>query len=296
MDFGKMSISAEIDAIIRWVETEKPEGERLCYDPLAKEFVGPHSRSLGNFSFIGKAFLWYVDHRHPGFLDCVPARTRYIDEYVNSCVDDGIEQLVNLGAGFDSRPYRLDRLEEKVTVFEVDHPATQKWKIRKVKRAIGAIPGHVRYVPIDFNREDLLQVLLRSGYEKDRKSLFIWEGVTPYLTPEAVDETLDFVAKNSGVGSSIIFSYVIRSVVDGTCPDEKAEKVRSAFNSIFNSTGERLRFGIDEGTIEEFLSERGFHQIRDISGDFYEAEYFKGPNRDRRVCCLCRVAYATVKH
>lgn len=294
MDFGKTSISAKIDAIIRWVETNKPEGERICCDPLAEAFAGSHSRAFSKLLPVRRAFLWYVDRRHPGFLDCVPARTRYIDDYVTACVDDGIEQLVNLGAAFDSRPYRMDRLKEKVRVFEVDHPVTQRWKRQKVEKMLGSLPENVRYVPVDFNREDLRQALLRGGYDKEKKSLFIWEGVSQYIRAEAVDDTLAFVTKSSGPGSSIIFSYILKSVVDGTCPDEKAEKVRKAYNSIVNSTVERLRFGIEEGTIEEFLSERGFHRIVDISGDFYEAEYFKGPNRNRKGCRLCRLVYATI--
>ncbi len=294
MDFGKLSLSAQIDAIIRWVETNKPDGERICCDPLAEALAGSRSRAFSKLIPLRKAFLWYVDRRHPGFLDCVPARTRYIDDYVNARVADGMEQLVNLGAGFDSRPYRIDRLKEKVTIFEVDHPVTQKWKMRNVERALGTLQENVRYVPVDFNREDFRQALLEGGYDEQKKSLFIWEGVSQYIRADTVDDTLAFVAKNSGPGSSIIFTYVLKSVVDGTSTDENAEKVRKAYNSVVNSTIERLRFGIEEGAIVEFLSVRGFHWIVDISGDFYEAEYFKGPNRNRKGCRLCRIAYATV--
>jgi O-methyltransferase involved in polyketide biosynthesis len=81
---------------------------------------------------------------------------------------------------------------------------------------------------------------------------------------------------------------------------EKAQEIRKAFSrggiaDFRSNRGDRLQFGIEEGTIEEFLSERGFQQIKDISGDYYEAEYFKGPNRNRKGCCLCRVVSATVK-
>jgi methyltransferase (TIGR00027 family) len=300
MEEGKPSFTAEIDAVIRSIETEKPESERLCYDPFARSFLSTANRVIGMIHSLRKLALWYLERKHPFILDCIPCRTRYIDEYLNKCIDDGLEQLIILGAGYDSRAYRIERLKGKVTVFEVDHPATQKLKIEKVRKILDSLPSNVVYVPIDFNKETLPQRMFQSGYDKDKKSLFIWEGVTPYLTAEAVDETLHFVASNSGPGSSILFNYIIKSVVDGTCQLEGAREIRKAFSrggiaDFSSNRGDRLMFGIEEGTIEAFLSERGFQQIKDISGDYYEANYFTGPNRDRKGCCLCRVVYATVK-
>jgi methyltransferase (TIGR00027 family) len=300
MEEGKPSFTAEIGAVIRSVETEKPESERLCYDPFSRGFVGTTNRVIGMIPPLRKFALWYLERKHPFVLDCIPARTRYIDEYLNKCIDDGLEQLIILGAGYDSRAYRIEKLKGRVTVFEVDHPATQELKIERVKRMLDPLPSNVVYVPIDFNKETLPQRMSQSGYDEDKKSLFIWEGVTPLLTAEAVDETLHFVARNSGPGSSIIFSYILKSVVDGTCQLEGAREIRKAFSrggiaDFRSDRGDRLIFGIEEGTIEAFLSERGFQQIKDISGDYYEAEYFIGPNRNRKGCCLCRVVYATVK-
>lgn len=300
MKEGKPSFTAEIDAVIRTFETEKPESERLCYDPLARGFLSTTNRVIGMIPPLRKLGLWYLEQKHPFILDCIPARTRYIDEYVSECVDAGLEQLIILGAGYDSRAYRIEGLKMKVTVFEVDHPATQKRKIELVKKMVDPIPSNVVYVPIDFNKETLPQRMSESGYDKDKKSLFIWEGVTPLLTAEAVHETLKFVAINSGPGSSIIFNYILKSVVDGTCQIEGATEIRKAFSrggvlDFHSNRGDRLMFGIDEGTIGAYLSERGFQQIKDISGDYYESQYFTGPNRNRKGCCLCRVVYATVK-
>ncbi len=289
MKEGKPSISAEIGAVIRNIETKKPKNERLCYDPIAIAFIGKTKRVIGKIPPLRRLALWYIEQRHPFLFDCTPARTRYIDEYVNQCIDDGIEQLIILGAGYDSRAYRMERLKEKITVFEIDLPAIQKLKIQRLKKIIDPLPSNVVYIPIDFNTETLRQRMFQSEYDKDKKSLFIWEGVTPYLTAEAVDETLYFVARNSSPGSSIIFSYILKSVVDGTCQLEGAAAIREAFNI------ESLIFGIEEGTIESFMSERGYYQIKEISGDYYESEYFTGINRNRKGCCLCRVVSAKVK-
>lgn len=300
MDEGKPSFTAEINAVIKTVENEKPQSERLCYDPYAGGFVGTTNRIIGMVPPLRKLALWYLERKHPFILDCIPARTRYIDEYVNKCANEGLQQLIILGAGYDTRAYRIEKLKENVTVFEVDHPATQKRKIEKVRRMLDPLPSNVVYVPINFNKETLPQRLSESGYDKDKKSLFIWEGVTPYLTADAVDETLHFVAGNSGSGSSIIFNYILKSVVDGTCKHEGAREIRKAFSrggiaDFRSNRGEALMFGIEEGTIETFLSKRGFQQIKDISGDYYDAEYFRGPKSNRKGCCMCRVVYATVK-
>jgi methyltransferase (TIGR00027 family) len=249
---GKPSFTAEIDAVIRTIETEKPESERLCYDPFARGFLGTTNRVIGMIPPLRRLALWYLEKKHPFILDCIPARTRYIDDYVNKCIDDGIEQLIILGAGYDSRAYRIERLKGRVTVFEVDHPANHKRKIEKVKKILDPLPGNVVYVPIDFNKKTVPERMFQSGYDREKKSLFIWEGVTPLLTAEAVDETLDFVASNSGPGSSIIFNYILKSVVDGTCQLEGAREIRKAFSrggiaDFSSNRGDRLRFGIEEG-------------------------------------------------
>jgi methyltransferase (TIGR00027 family) len=300
MEKGKPSFTAEIGAVIRAVETEKPENERLCYDPYAKGFLGATNTFVGMFPPLRKLALWYLDRKHPFILDCIPARTRYIDEYVKARIDDGVQQLIILGAGYDSRAYRMESLRERVKVFEVDHPATQERKVRKLIEMVNPLPSHVIYVSIDFDKEKLPQRMSQCGYDKDKRSLFIWEGVTPLLTAEAVEETLHFVATNSGPGSSIIFNYILKSMVDGTCELEGAKEIRKAFSrggilDFSSRGGDLLRFGIEEGTIEPFLSKRRFYQVNDISGDFYEYEYFKGPNRHRKGCCICRVVSAMVK-
>jgi methyltransferase (TIGR00027 family) len=299
MEEDKPSFTAQIDAVIRAVETDKPESVRLCSDPFAIYFMGTTNRIIRAIPPLKKLALWYLEQKHPFMLDCIPARTRFIDEYLDKCLDDGLEQLIIMGAGYDSRAYRNERLRDRVTVFEVDLATTQRHKIEKLKQVVNPIPANVVFVPIDFNKENLSQKLIKNGYDKSKKSLFIWEGVTPYLTAEAVDETLGFIAGSSGPGSSVLFTYIIKSVVDGTCSLEGAEQIRKAFSrggiTDFNSERGSLIFGIKEGTIEAFLSDRGFEYIKEVTGDYYEAEYFKGPNSKRKGCCLCRVVCAKVK-
>jgi methyltransferase (TIGR00027 family) len=287
----KASSTAENVAALRAAESLKPEDKRVCYDPLARHFLGAKFRVFGRSRFLTRLALWDAERRSPGSFGCLVGRTRYIDDCLKACIDDRIEQLVILGAGYDTRAYRFDKLKEKVKVFEVDHPATQKVKIEKVSRMLGSLPGHVVYVSVDFEKERLDKKLFESGYDKSLKTLFIWEGVTMYLTAEAVDETLAFVAGNSGKGSSIIFNYIFWSVLDGTCELEYAPKVRKAHER----GGEPFKFGIEKGKIDEFLSSRGFHQVKNVTGEYFKDAYFKGVNQNRQVCCCCGFVRATVK-
>jgi methyltransferase (TIGR00027 family) len=213
-----------------------------------------------------------------------------VDDYLHECLVAGIEQLVILGAGLDSRAYRIKGLEGRVKVFEVDHPATQAVKLAKLKRILGELPAHVTYVPIDFDAESL-DKLFDFGYNRQGKTLFIWEGVVYYLTAEAVDQTLSFVSRNSGAGSSIIFDYVYASAL--TAAQKRAEIVRMRRAQRY--TGEGLVFGIEEGQIEAFLQARGYAQIRNMSSADLKEVYLTGVNQTRAIAPIYAIVHATVR-
>ncbi len=296
MEDGKASFTAESVAAMRAVESAKPEGERLCDDPCAKYFISA-GRDASGLEFWRGLFLAF-DRDYPGITTEVVLRTRYIDDYVRECVDDGIGQLVILGAGYDSRAYRIDGLKGKVRVFEVDHPATQKVKTEKLKEIPGSLPDHVVHVPVDFHREKLDQRLSESGYDKKLKTLFIWEGVTMYLTAEAVDETLAFVADNSGQGTSIIFNYLVEPVGDGPGDPEMSwwtVKRRQEWLDQYPEIGERLAFGIPQGGVEDFLGNRGFHQVVNATCKDMRNAFAIGSNSERKLTPWLATVHATVK-
>ena len=120
-----------------------------------------------------------------------------------------------LGAGYDSRAYRFDALKDPIRVFEVDHPATQQAKLEGVRKIFGSLPEHVRYVAIDFNQQTLEDCLAAHGYDPQAKTVFLWQGVTYYLEPAAVDSTLTFIARHAAPGSSVIFDYIDNALLTG---------------------------------------------------------------------------------
>ncbi len=271
---NQSSLTAAGIAIARAVESEKPPEERICYDPYAKQFTPTWMYRLFGF-FIRSG---YAEWRGPGVNGFLVARERYIDDVLQAYLDGGVQQLVILGAGYDSRPYRFD-LAGRVKTFEVDHPLTQADKTGKVRKIFGRLPEHVTYVPVDFNAQDLAARMLSFNYDPTLTSLFIWQGVTMYLYPAGVDGTLAFVAQHSAAGSAIVFDYIYQAVLDER---QKQNEVSNMRRYRF-MTGEGLTFGIPEGTAAAFLQARGFRQVKDVGMEDLRAAYFKGKNSVRKV-------------
>jgi methyltransferase (TIGR00027 family) len=283
---------AELIALHRFGESRKPEGERICYDPYAVHFVNPDTLTLAaSDPEKTKAMSEYYERLFPGLANSIRARVRYFDDFVNNSLDEGLEQLVILGAGYDTRAYRIEGLKEKIKVFEVDHPDTQRVKIEKIKGIFGSLSDHVIYVPVDFEIDNFGERLLEKGYDRSQKTLFVMEGLIMYIPPEAVNETLSFIAKNSGKASSIIFDYYLESVVDGTCELEVGKNIRD----YTYQQGEPLQFGIKEGMVENFLEARGYSGIRNVTTEEYKKLYFHGVNKDRKVYSLFLFAPAVIE-
>lgn len=266
-------------ALSRAIETRKPAAERICCDPLAERFLGAKYRML----LWGRPFRDLVERlierRFPGHHYYVIACTRYFDDLLQQRLAGGAEQLVILGAGYDSRPYRFaDRLGG-VRVFEVDHPATSTAKQAKVREITGDIPANVAYVAVDFTVDNLADKLLACGYRRTRPTVFLWEGVTPYLDLEAVDEVLGFVMASAAAGSAIVFDYILRSVLEGTCT------LRGAANEFakMSGTSEPLTFGIDKAQVPVFLASRGFQNVVDVGAHELISRYFDPHGKHRYI-------------
>ena len=287
MKQNRSSLTASGIAIVRAIESEKPAGERVCYDPYARRFVnGGLFHLIRFFDKIG-----YSERAGAGVMGFLAVRERHIDEHLQACLNEGLQQLVILGAGFDARAYRFDQLKQGKRVFEVDHPATQAVKLDKVREIFGRVPEHVTFVPVDFNTQTLAQRLIESGYDESLKTLFIWQGVTQYLTPEAVDSTLAFVAGHSAPGSSIIFDYVYPATLEDPAKHGEVKRMRR----MRRVSGEGLVFGIPAGTVKTFLQQRGFAQVHNADSHLSSRHLLHRrqpqPARGGRVCYrngLCR--------
>lgn len=288
MESDKPSRTARTTAACRAHESQKSAGERVCNDPYADAFIGSNCNPFGDFPLPQRVGFWLWELVMPGWDAYFVARTRFIDDALETSLKEGLDQLVIMGAGYDSRALRFQQLKDSVKVFEVDHPATQQVKSTRLRQMFGTLPEHLHLVAVDFRRDDVKGRLQESGYQLNQRTMFIWEGVSMYLTPSAVDETLAFVLHCSGPGSSIIFDYTYPSVIDGTCPRRESTMWRKSVKRL----GENLLFGIEEGTIETFLKQRGFSVARNADHAFLKQQYFTGVNEERLITPIIEIVHA----
>jgi len=288
---GYASRTAEQNALFRALESSRPASARICDDSLARHFLTwPLTLAMrgaaipGGASFVSS----FIDRRWPGVRSSVVARTRLIDDAISAAGDQDLEQLVILGAGFDSRAYRMTRLRG-VGVFEVDHPDTQAAKQGVLTRRLGVLPDHVRFVAVDFGRDDLTSSMSRAGYRESARTFILWEGVTNYLTEDAVDSTLRWCAR-ALAGSALLFTYVHRDVL--TRPAAFAG-TRNLFASL-EKAGERFTFGMEPSRVPQYLAERGFSLELDIGAAEYRARYYGVEARRIRGHEFYRIALARV--
>jgi methyltransferase (TIGR00027 family) len=287
MRAGEASRTAGYMALFRALEHARPATTRRISDPFARAFVDPRLRAvvaLGAVPGVGDLVRGYIDRRWPGARTSAVARTRFIDERAEAALAAGIEQIVLLGAGFDSRPYRL-RPWARVTVFEVDHPDTQARK----RHLLGAVPAHVRFVPVDFDRDRVEAVLEAAGYDHGRPTLVIWEGVTNYLTESAVDDTLRWCAR-AAPASRIVFTYVHRGVLD----DPASFFGTARLLATLDASGERWTFGLEPAGLAGFLAARGLHLDEDVGAEEYRRRCYGPPSAAMRGYEFYRIACAHV--
>jgi methyltransferase (TIGR00027 family) len=272
MRSGQASRTAEHNALFRTLEASFPPGVRLFDDPLAPALLTwPLAvlRPLVRLPGGGRAVCKIIDGRWPGVRTSVAARTRLIDETLGAMTQGQLGQLVILGAGFDTRPYRLECLRS-VPVFEVDHPDTQTAKRAALRRALPTLPGNVTFVPSDFNLGTLEHAMAEAGYRPEQPTVFLWEGVTNYLTEEAVDVTLRWCAHTASAGSVVLFTYVHSDVLEN--PDAYVGVRR--LHATLEKVGEQLTFGMDPHDMKAYLAERGLELEWDHGATEYRAQYF----------------------
>ena len=199
-----------------------------------------------------------LDRNAPGARAAGIARTKWIDDEVTQALEIA-KQLVLLGAGFDTRAYRLPSAQRVIT-FELDHPETSRAKQAVLRPEMGSAPTQVRFVHIDFNLQSIGDVLAQAGFDKTQPACFVWEGVTNYLTAEAVDGVLRQIAQTAMDGV-LLFTYVHRDVLDQPQRFFGAEKLTSRLRSY----GEPWTFGLYPQEIEGYLAARGLRLMKDLS-------------------------------
>ena len=229
-------------------------------DPLALPILGPDAEGA-------VALARERPERRPLRL-FIAMRSRFAEDSAREAIADGVRQILVLGAGLDTFAYRLEPTRA-TRVFELDHPATQAEKRRRLAEARIAEPAHVAYVAHDFERGSMTAALEAAGLDPDERTFVIWLGVTPYLTAEAVYATLGELARLPG-GAGVVFDYAnppdrIKEAAARTYHEQMAERVAAS--------GEPFRGYFDSAELHARARELGFSKIEDLDRAALVARY-----------------------
>lgn len=197
---------------------------------------------------------WAARLLSAGMVDHVNLRTAAIDALIEDAIDGGCAQLVILGAGLDARAWRMAKLHD-VSVFEIDHRDTQRHKRGRV-RGLRPFAHDVRFVAVDFERDVLLDKLARAGHQPSTPTVWLWEGVTPYLAPEAIEATLQAIAQASAPSSRLAMTYARRPLLG--LPSPAPRLTDAAIRIAFAALGEPLAGLMDPPRAADRVEAVGF--------------------------------------
>lgn len=221
----------------------------------------------------------------PGMLFC---RTRFIDDALTAWLDGGKQQVVCLGAGNDSRAYRIPGITH-TQYFEVDLPIPQALKREHMQKTLGDIPLHVAYTAVDFNTQDLAVELVKDGFRLETPTFFIMEGVTQYISEQAVENIFGF-ASQASISSRLAFTYIKLEIIEGTARSNIDQRIMGRVAR----RGMPWKFGIDAKLLGEWLNLRGFKLIDQSGGADYRERYLDPVGRQMNIYEGERIALAEV--
>lgn len=238
------------------------EEGKIFSDPLALAIVGMKAEEVQHDDELQMS--------RRGIRLFIAARSSYAEASLERAVEQrGVRQIVILGAGLDTFAYR-SRLPSNTRIFEVDHPATQAWKRRRLEQAGIERPDALIYAPVDFESDTLLDGLNAVGFDSTQRTFFIWLGVVPYLTEQAIDLTLGAIGSLSG-GAEVVFDYsdppISFSAELLALHEVRAARVAAA--------GEPFLSYFDPPALHEKLRRLGFPEIDDVTGRRLVSRYLE---------------------
>jgi len=242
------------------------DNPRVLDDPIALRIIGEDAavrlaaRADEHRGRIARAFRAFM-----------VVRSRFAEDQLAQAIGRGAAQYVILGAGLDTFAYRSPYPDVALRVFEVDHPATQAWKRRLLAAAAIEVPATLTYAPVDFEQQTLAEGLSHVRFDPTIPTFFSWLGVTMYLTGDAIDATLGFIATTPR-GGGIVFDYAVAK-------SELGWTGRLALHALSRrvaAAGEPFQTLFEPDEIRRRLTSLGFQSIIDLGADELNARYFQG--------------------
>ena len=264
----------------RLIETIAGPDKRVINDPYADSFV----IGSGFMKLMGhKLNAWLSEKLAPGFHEHLIARTKFIDELIVKSAVNGIEQYVILGAGYDSRAHRLE-LPSSLKIFEVDQPEVSDNKLAKLPKELPN-SENVTYVNIDFSYQSLTEQLIGAGFNQEKSTIFTLEGVSQYITKEAVSSTIKELASLTRDTNSIFFMSYVDELLD-TNPEAcfgegypNPAKKASLIKGLSAKVGEPWISFYSYAEIEDLLSQNGYLIQENVTLEDLNSLYFSPVGR-----------------
>lgn len=250
------------DSVARALMTDEEYAAMGGYILGGLDFFAPERR--GSFADDAQALRYLVNTQ---IAPTPLARAAYCEEKLKR---SDAEQYVILGAGLDSFALREREFLKKCSVFELDHPATQADKRARIRRAGLETPKELHLVSADLSKDDFCCALRSGGFDPKKKSFFSWLGVSYYLTQRAIEATLDGIAALGAEGSSLVFDFADRGVVD--CDLRRVQCMRQ----MAAAGGEPMLSSFDPDELAALLRTHGFAVKESLSPEDIQARYFAG--------------------
>lgn len=262
---------------LRALEGRTPPEMRLVDDPVAERLLTGVSAFVVGNRLLRSVFMRLMGLAAPGFFGDVVCRTRAIDDACRDALAGGSSQVVILGAGMDTRPYRMAEMGA-ARIWELDLPAVQAAKKAAIIRALGALPRHVRYAPADLATQQVAEVLADNGFDAGAPTLLVCEAVSQYLPEAAVDRIFAY-AGTLPVGSRLVFTYMPTRVVRSARYARRARRLR-------------WQTGLDPQVLGQRLATHGLTLLADIGAHEYQESILRPLDRDLDVVEIDRVVVA----
>lgn len=254
--------SAEAMAALRAAGAAERDPFLRNPDYMATDFLSARLKvqTLAKVPGIRRLVPALAERLLPGGYYYEAARVKHIDGILLAELKPGLEQVLILGAGYDSRAYRFADALVGVRVYEVDLPSISAVKRRKAARIAKRLPSRVHYIEADLSRDAFHNRLEDRFYRPDDATLIILSGVAPYLPEDAVRRLFGFVGRHTSPRTSIVFDYVYREMVLGDDSFHGATQTRRRLEAL----GEPLKFGIRIGGSAQFVQQFGLTLASDL--------------------------------
>ena len=261
-------------AMARSIMMLYPKEKRLFEDPYSEKLLPPFYKFYLKLMRNPKkldSIMKKSEKSSPGIMGWFLCRDRYVDDILTECLKKKeVETVVNLGAGMDCRGYYIPGIE-RMRYFEVDHPDVIKKKVKQIKKIVGEFPDNVVYVPIDFQKQNLDVELKKAGYNLNSRTLFIWEAVSQYISKEANESTFNYIGQ-AAPGSKLVFSYILKSFIDGKYIHDGIKRLSKQF---LKKNNPLFIFGFDPADMKDYLAKYSLALIEDIDSVEMQERYSK---------------------